>query len=489
MVQITSYTIIPTYFPNRASLASSLLSVGNVMGQIATPFLIKYLINTFGFTGANLLLAAIFLNGCAAGICLRKARETGTNHQSDVEAQPEMGTKRNSLGKNINDVSKISSKGNNENHLSKSELNDYEKNISDLNEINPNELKNNIDDLQKNPLGNLRMNIMNTANIPQNDKNGIYNINDATNIGMRDLKKMFHNAAKVALNDLDRKINNVPTNALNNLDRNINYVPKSVEPICSIEKLAASLRSMEADAPKTNAPKNPPKTDASKTAAPKRYTDSATNMPHPKAATQAPRVEINGKQVDQTDAKEARKHTNTEKTCTTKNLIQIDENGNVSNINPKIDHFVFAAILLAMFCFIKTNSSTSTLLIPLIEDQGLSSHRDLILSVKSLARASLLVPIGFVLAKPNIRPYIEQSFCGILIFNGISTMLIGLFQGKVIFMILIGLNSLVNESVYCQLTIFLIQVFGLQQMPLRYGITCGCMGTSYIVWPLIVGKY
>ena len=75
MVNISTYTVITTYFKEKRSIALSLISVGTGIGTISVAYLVTFILEEYGFQGAHLLIAGICLNMCVAGGLYRPARQ------------------------------------------------------------------------------------------------------------------------------------------------------------------------------------------------------------------------------------------------------------------------------------------------------------------------------------------------------------------------------------------------------------------------------
>ena len=75
MVNISTYTVITTYFKKKCSIALSLITIGTGIGTISVAYLVTFILEEFGFQGAHLLIAGICLNMCVAGGLYRPARQ------------------------------------------------------------------------------------------------------------------------------------------------------------------------------------------------------------------------------------------------------------------------------------------------------------------------------------------------------------------------------------------------------------------------------
>ena len=75
MVNISTNTVITTYFKEKRSIALSLFSVGTGIGTISVAYLVTFILEEYGFQGAHLLIAGICLNMCVSGCLYRPARE------------------------------------------------------------------------------------------------------------------------------------------------------------------------------------------------------------------------------------------------------------------------------------------------------------------------------------------------------------------------------------------------------------------------------
>ena len=75
MVNISTYTVITTYFKKKRSIALSLNLVGTGIGTISVAYLVTFIVEEYGFQGAHLLIAGICLNMCVAGCLYRPARQ------------------------------------------------------------------------------------------------------------------------------------------------------------------------------------------------------------------------------------------------------------------------------------------------------------------------------------------------------------------------------------------------------------------------------
>ena len=78
MMHLPSIIIVSFYFSRRRALATSVVLCGSGVGRLVFAPLSRYLIDKYGWRGANFILAAIILNGAACGCVFR----CPTNHST-----------------------------------------------------------------------------------------------------------------------------------------------------------------------------------------------------------------------------------------------------------------------------------------------------------------------------------------------------------------------------------------------------------------------
>jgi len=71
MMQLPSIVIVSFYFERRRALATSIVLCGSGVGRLVLAPLSRYLIDKYGWRGANCLLAALVLHGAACGCVYR----------------------------------------------------------------------------------------------------------------------------------------------------------------------------------------------------------------------------------------------------------------------------------------------------------------------------------------------------------------------------------------------------------------------------------
>ena len=77
-MHLPSIIIVSFYFSRRRALATSVVLCGSGVGRLVFAPLSRYLIDKYGWRGANFILAAIILNGAACGCVFR----CPTNHSA-----------------------------------------------------------------------------------------------------------------------------------------------------------------------------------------------------------------------------------------------------------------------------------------------------------------------------------------------------------------------------------------------------------------------
>ena len=74
MVNLCCQVIIQQHFNRNRSIATAISMIGKSLGQVVGPLLIQYLIDSFGWRGALLILSAIFLHTFTFSLAFRPPR-------------------------------------------------------------------------------------------------------------------------------------------------------------------------------------------------------------------------------------------------------------------------------------------------------------------------------------------------------------------------------------------------------------------------------
>ncbi|CAH0766859.1 unnamed protein product [Diatraea saccharalis] len=85
-IQNSSFVAINSYFKLRKSRAVGLANVGTGVGQTLMPHLVRYLLETYGFTGACLILSSLSLHGIAGTLLIQPVEW----HMKKVEEEIEV---------------------------------------------------------------------------------------------------------------------------------------------------------------------------------------------------------------------------------------------------------------------------------------------------------------------------------------------------------------------------------------------------------------
>ena len=81
MMRLPSIVIVSFYFSRRRALATSVVLCGSGVGKLVFPPLSRYLIDKYGWRGANCIVAAIILHGAVCGCVFRPVRHPLTRSE------------------------------------------------------------------------------------------------------------------------------------------------------------------------------------------------------------------------------------------------------------------------------------------------------------------------------------------------------------------------------------------------------------------------
>ena len=84
----------------------------------------------------------------------------------------------------------------------------------------------------------------------------------------------------------------------------------------------------------------------------------------------------------------------------------------------------------------------------------------------------------------RIRPVI---FCSFLLVFGICVAVMAFITEEKYLSVIVCVQSVVREPISAQLSLFLLEVFGMANLNTVYGKTYGCMGIVSVSWPFFIG--
>ena len=142
----------------------------------------------------------------------------------------------------------------------------------------------------------------------------------------------------------------------------------------------------------------------------------------------------------------------------------------------------------AMICFHLSVSAIGIYLPALAIERGFESDVPLIMTMMGIVEIVSMIPLGLVLDAPFAQKYRVYIYCVFLANVSLCSLLLAIVPGVASFSVLAGLSSFTKESVYCQLSAILQDIYGPERMTKVYGLVSGFMGVSLLSWPLILGK-
>ena len=149
----------------------------------------------------------------------------------------------------------------------------------------------------------------------------------------------------------------------------------------------------------------------------------------------------------------------------------------------------FYLLLVTLACWCMCMSSIQVLILGLAEEHGIkSSEHTMILSTMAIVETAFMIPIGLVLDLPRVKPFRKFVYFGLMMYFGICIVLTALFKDLATFTAMAALQAVVKESIFCQLTAVIADMFGMECMAKTYGISIAVMGSAYLAWPIVVGK-
>ena len=157
---------------------------------------------------------------------------------------------------------------------------------------------------------------------------------------------------------------------------------------------------------------------------------------------------------------------------------------------PKFKRSLMFYFFLASLAFFSScTSCVQVLILGLAEEHQITSSRhDMILSTMAIVETISLIPIGLMLDLPRVKPFRQYVYCGFLMLYGLCIGLMAFFEEMTSFTTIAALQAVMKESLFCQITAIIVDLFGMEVMPTIYGMSIGVMGVSYLSWPIIVGK-
>ena len=160
-----------------------------------------------------------------------------------------------------------------------------------------------------------------------------------------------------------------------------------------------------------------------------------------------------------------------------------------NNMSQTCSYGTIFFIASTMSCFHMSVSAMAIYLPSLATEKGFQSDIILIMTVMGIIEIVSLIPWGLVLdtsfADKN-RPFI---YCGLLISFSACSGLLAIKLDVTWFGFLAGLSAITRESVYCQLSAILLDIFGPEGMINVYGKVTLFMGLVLLSWPFVLGKY
>ena len=158
--------------------------------------------------------------------------------------------------------------------------------------------------------------------------------------------------------------------------------------------------------------------------------------------------------------------------------------------SPKFNRSLAFYFFLASLAFLSScTSCVQVLILGLAEEHGIaSSEHTMIFSAMAIVETVSLIPLGFMLDLPRVKPFWQYVYCCILMLYGLCIGLMAFFKEMSSFTTMAALQAVMKESLNCQITAIIVDVFGMEVMTTIYGISNGVMGVSYVGWPIAVGK-
>ena len=149
--------------------------------------------------------------------------------------------------------------------------------------------------------------------------------------------------------------------------------------------------------------------------------------------------------------------------------------------------FYLLLVSLAFWC--TGVSSIQVLILGLAEEHGIkSSEHTMILSIMAIVDTAFMIPIGLVLDLPRVKPFRKYVYCSLMMYYGICIFFSAFLKDLASFTAIAALQAVAKESIFCQLTAVIADMFGMECMVKTYGISIAVMGMAYLAWPIVVGK-
>ena len=170
----------------------------------------------------------------------------------------------------------------------------------------------------------------------------------------------------------------------------------------------------------------------------------------------------------------------------TSTVPELEVNSSISYTSSYGTIFLIAG---TMSCFHMSLSTMGIFLPSLATEKGFQSDISLIMTVMGIVEIASMIPWGLLLDAPfacKNRPYI---YCGLLVSFSACSGLLAIIPDVTWFGFLVGLSAFTKESVYCQLSAILLDIFGQERMTNVYGKVTLFMGLALLTWPFALGRY
>ena len=449
MASIATFTLLPSYFTRSRAMALAVVNCGFGVGFVAGPPLINFLLREFGFKGSAMIVGATMLHICAAGLVFRPTRTVEEGDGAELYL-----SKGNDIFENISFVGSMST------------FHDFWKSYSSIGPA---------------ATGGVckSMEALNSTRTRQK----VDSFNSVTNQNVsKSTRSIGGQKAKATV-------------LLPTAEEGDEATPLTT---CHEEKDNSFTTTRNWDVAPNKRPaftttENEDCMHPSVSGAPKATRDPADD-------DFVPEVNFRARSVSQTRRignTTTVSVTNGSSKYKTSPLVNADnppepdvEKGAVGKLKcPDFCGLTFILALIALSFYYMGVSVVNVLIPALARERHLSAeHSSIVLNVVGATDIASMILMAFVLDSSRFAAYSTIIYGGFIVYFGVVVLLLGLVEQFPLITLFAGLQSLVKETIYCQLSGFVADVFGLETMTHVYGIFLGSMGISSVSWIFISGE-